>query len=170
MWNLSAVEDLEIDEITREIFEKYKYALTYIGVDFEREDVQDAVASCAYGMEAAFQSTICYWLWKKNNHQQFDYPSAFLIKALAQQWKPINWSDQYLDNPNFKGSCQRWWEEAAVRWGRELRSELIADVAETIGGEEYILLRSGKTLSLNTAKVWGWQRVLKYALTKEVIN
>ncbi|MGK7873673.1 MAG: hypothetical protein AB4426_10300 [Xenococcaceae cyanobacterium] len=163
MWNLSEVDDLEIDSITREIFQKYKYALVYIGVDFSREDVQLAIADCSYGMEEAFQATISYWLWKKKNNQEFEYPSAFLIAALNDQWKPFHWTDEYLDNPNFKSPCQRWWEEAAVAWGTDVRNELVADVAETDSGYEYVLFRSGKTLSLRIAKVWGWQRVLEYA-------
>ena len=82
MWNLEQVADYEIDEVTKEIFNKYKHALAYIGVDFDREDVREAVISCAQGMEGVFQRTIEYWLWTKKNNQQLEYPSAFLIKAL----------------------------------------------------------------------------------------
>lgn len=158
---------MEIDEITQEIFQKYKCALNCIGVNWEREDVQDAVVGCSSGIEEAFQATISYWLWTKKNNQKFEHPSAFLIKALNEQWKPIVWKEENLDNPNFKSPCQRWWEEAASAWGRELRNSLIADVAENNSGYEYIWFRSGGTLSLRLAKRWGWQKVLEYAKVPE---
>jgi hypothetical protein len=167
MLNLSQVSDFEIDEVTQEIFEKYKYALAYIGVDFEREDVQNAVIDCSYGMEEAFQTTISYWIWKQNNNQEFEFPSAFLIAALSNQWKPYDWKDEYLNNPNFKSPSQLWWEEAAVVWGAELRNTLVADVSEDKQGSIKILFLSGKTLSLRTAKAWGWERVLECARGEE---
>lgn len=163
MWNPSQVDYVEIDEITQEIFHLYKYALAYVGVDFDREDVQEAVFNFTYGMEEAFQATISYWVWKKKNNQEFEYPSAFLIDALSEQWKPYGWKDEYLENPNFKSPGQRWWEEAAAVWGASMRNALVADVTENNAGYEYILFFSGKTLSLRTAKVWGWEKVLEYA-------
>ena len=84
MWSLDRVKNSEIDEVTKAIFNKYKHALAYIGVDFDREDVRDAVISCAQGIEGVFQSTIEYWLWTKQNNQKLEYPSAFLIKELTE--------------------------------------------------------------------------------------
>ncbi len=43
MWNLRTLKGFDIDEITIEIFNKYKYALASIGVDFGREDSQYAI-------------------------------------------------------------------------------------------------------------------------------
>jgi hypothetical protein len=114
-------------------------------------------------MEEAFQATISNWVWKKKNNQQLEYPSAFLIAALREQWKPYGWKDEYLENPNFKSPGQRWWEEAAAVWGASVRNALVADATENKAGYEYILFFSGKTLSLRTAKVWGWEKVLEYA-------
>ena len=51
MWNLRNVTYVEIDEVTLGVFDKYKYALAYIGVDLDREDVQDAVIDCNQGTE-----------------------------------------------------------------------------------------------------------------------
>ncbi len=163
MWSLSEVEEVSIDEITQEIFNKYKYALAYIGVNFERSDVQSAIINCFFGMEDAFQATISYWYYVQNNNQKLEYPSAFLIEALNNNWKPKNWREEYLNNPNFKSPCLRWWDEAAQRWGTDVRNSLIADVGEDTYGHERILFRSGEKLSLRVAKVWGWERVLQYA-------
>jgi hypothetical protein len=165
MWNLDRVTDIEIDELVKEIFNQYKYALAYIGIDFEREDVQDALSSCLVGMEEAFQATIDYWFWKRKIQEEFEYPNAFLIKALNEQWKPKNWQDAYLDHPAFKSPCQLWWEEAAEAWGADLRNQLVADVRETENGSEEIVFMSGRTLGLRRAKAWGWQKVLDYALS-----
>jgi hypothetical protein len=163
MWNLSQVWELEIDEAEKDIFNRYKYALAYIGVDFDREDVQDTIVAHLFNLETAFQTTIAYWVWKKKNHEEFEYPNAFFIDALRGQWKPINWKDEYMDNPDLKSPCQRWWEKSASVWGTDVRNQLVADVCETDSGYEYILFRSEKTLPLRMAKVWGWQRVLEYA-------
>lgn len=163
MWSLSEVEEVEIDEITQKIFNKYKYALAYIGVDLDREEVQEAIINCFFGMEEAFKTTISYWYWANKNEQKLEYPSAFLIDAIHNNWKPIEWPDEYLNNPNFKSPCLRWWNEAAFRWGKQVRDSLIADVSEDNYGHERILFRSGEKLSLRIAKVWGWKRVFQYA-------
>lgn len=163
MWNLSQVWDHEIDEAEKEVFNKYKYALAYIGVDFDREDVQDTLVAHLFTLEAACQTTISYWVWKKSNDEELEYPNAFFIDALRGQWKPLNWKDEYMDNPDFKSPCIRWWERSAQVWGTDLRNQLVADVYETDSGSEYILFRTEKTLSLRMAKVWGWQRILEYA-------
>ena len=163
MWSLKEVSEVEVDEITIEIFDKYKYALDYIGVNFSRADVQLAIMNCVFGMEAALQATITYWYYLQNNNQKLEYPSAFLIEALSNNWQPKNWKEEYLDNPNFKSPCLRWWDEAANVWGRDVRNSLIADVSEDEYGHERILFRSGEKLSLRIAKRWGWQKVLEYA-------
>ena len=163
MWSLRSVTDYyEIDDITIEIFDKYKYALAYIGVDFNRDDVREVISSSYYGIEEAFQATIRYWMWKKGKGEEFEHPSAFLIKALSLNWKPIGWSDNYLENPEFKSPCQLWWEEAASQWGREVRDRLVADISENKSGEEYIYFFNGKTLSLRAALNMGFPRVLEY--------
>jgi hypothetical protein len=153
----------ELDEIQREILRKYKTALSYIGVDFSREDVREAIIDTAIGLEAAFQAIISYWRWKQQHNEPLEYPSAFLIKALSNLWQPKDWQEEYLDNPNFKSLGQLWWEEAEEVWGRETRNYWVANFTETDTGEEYILFRSQKTLPLRLARVWGWQRVLDYA-------
>ncbi|MBR8829254.1 MAG: hypothetical protein DSM107014_15375 [Gomphosphaeria aponina SAG 52.96 = DSM 107014] len=158
----------ELDEATKDILRKYKPALSYIGVDFFREDVLDAILNCPAGIEAAFQSTITYWRWKKQQHEKFEYPSAFLVSALHNFWQPYDWEDEYLNDSNFKSAGQVWYSKAAEIWGKEVRDYLVADVAETNDGEEYILFMSGGKLSLKIAQVWGWERVLDYAKSSVV--
>ncbi|WP_013320399.1 hypothetical protein [Gloeothece verrucosa] len=156
----------ELDPPIQEILHCYKPALTYIGVDFSREDVQEAIEYAYDDLEARLQSVIEYWYFLQHKNQQLNYPSACLITALSEGWTPKNWQQEYLDNPNFKSPCLLWWEKAAEVWGQDKRNELVADVSETDDGYEYILFRSGKTLSLKIAQIWGWERVLDYGQAK----
>ena len=148
----------ELDEFELEIFRIYKAALLHIGVDFDREDVQDAIVYCSFNMEDACRSTIEYWHTGKMQH-----PNAFLIKALNEGWKPWRWRDEWLEDPNFKSPCLLWWEEAAFSLGVDKRNALIADVTEDERGKEYVLFTNGETLTLARAKSLGWERLLEYA-------
>lgn len=156
----------ELDEAVQEILRKYKPALSYIGVDFSREDVQKSLLYAYDGIEAVFQSVIEYWYFLQSKSQPLEHPSACLITALSEGWTPNHWKEQYLDNPNFQSPCLLWWEKSALIWGENLRNELVADVTETDNGYEYILFRSGKTLSLRIAQIWGWERLLDYGQGK----
>jgi hypothetical protein len=160
----------DLDEIAREILRKYKPALNHIGVDFNREDVIEAIVNCYFGLEEAFQATIDYWMWKQQLEEKLEYPNAFLIKAINGNWKPKAWQDKHLNNPNFKSNCQLWWEEAEKIWGKELRDRLVADVSETDSGYEYILFFSGRELFLNIAKLRDWEWILDYARSSDKIE
>lgn len=156
----------ELDTEIKEILNQYKDALRYIGVDFAREDVQEALLSSYEGLESALQSVIAYWYQLQKKNQTLEYPSACLIAALSEGWQPVQWKPEYLDNPNFKSSCIIWWEKAAEVWGESIRNQLVADVIETDQGYEYILFTSGLILPLNLAQIWGWEKVLDYANSK----
>ena len=148
----------KLDEFEFEVFRIYKKALLHIGVNFDREDVLDAIVYCSFNMEDAFRSTIEYWYTGK-----MQYPSAFLISALNEGWKPRRWRDEWLEDPNFKSPCLLWWEEAAFGLGVGKRNALIADVTEDERGKEYVLFTNGKTITLARAKSLGWERLLEYA-------
>ena len=154
-------DDFEI-EIKEEIFSKYKYALAYIGVDFMREDVQEALLNCVDGFEDAICATIAYWYWIAENSQPF-YANATLIQAIAQRWNSRYWKDEYLDNPNFISPSSAWWEQAGRIWGTDLRNQTIADI-----NEDYILFRTGQRVSLSVATRWGWERLREYALEQQL--
>lgn len=152
----------ELDDIEQEIYRRYKYALRYIGVDFSRPDIQEAILACNSGMEAAFQAVISYWLYKQKKGEKI-YPSAALIESLKEQWQPFAWRDEYLNDPRFKSPGMIWWEEAGEIWGVDIRNQLVADVNETNQGDEFILFKNGKKISLAIARTRGWQWVLNYA-------
>lgn len=152
----------DLDEIEKEIYHKYKPALQYIGVDFNREDVQTAIINCYSGMESAFQAIISYWFYKRQNKEKI-YPSAALIEALNNSWQPFNWHDEYLQDSRFKSLCLVCWEEIAEVWGENLRNELIADIYESNNGEVYIQFKNQDKISLTIAELRGWDWVLNYA-------
>lgn len=152
----------ELDEFGLEVFRIYKQALLHIGVNFDREDVQNAIVYCSFNMEDAFRRTIEYWRTGK-----MQYPSAFLISALNEGWKPYRWDDQWLEDPDLKNACLKWWDEAEVGL-RGYRNVMIADVTEDSHGE-YILFTNGRTMSLATAKSIGWERLLDYASQQGII-
>lgn len=151
---------MNFEDYQLEIFQIYKNALIYIGVNFSREDVQEALESCHEGMENAFKATIAYWKHKK---ETLEYPTAFLIQALYEKWKPYEWQPEWLLDQRFKNACQKWWDDCEFYWGSEWRNSLVADVVENPQGADYILFINGKTLRLSTAESWGWQKVLDYA-------
>lgn len=154
---------MNLEDYQKEIFQKYKYALIHIGVDFGRQDVQEALETCHNGLEDALKATISYWKWKK---ETLEYPSAFFIEALKNTWRPYEWHDHWMLDPNFKSLTQKYWEETEISWGRNLRNSLIADVVEDEQRGNYIVFTNGKILKLSIAIKWGWQKVLEYAQTK----
>jgi hypothetical protein len=151
-------------EIKEEIFQNYKYALAYIGIDFYREDVQEAILNCNDGFEDIIRAVIAYWYWLQSRNEKLEYPSACLIQAIQELWKPKNWQDEYLDNPQFKNPCLIFWERAGLMWGEELRNQLISDVNEDENGNEYILFTSGKKLSFSIALDWDWEKIKEYGM------
>ncbi|HAG84563.1 MAG TPA: hypothetical protein DCL61_26280 [Cyanobacteria bacterium UBA12227] len=153
-------EELEAKD---EIFNKYKYALAYIGVDFSQEDVQEALLYCVDGFEDALRATIAYWYWLEEHSRPF-YPNSCLIQAISECWDSRYWNDCYLDNPNFKSSCEIFWEEAGKAWGTDFRNQFIADVNSDDKGFEYVMFCNEKTISLAVAKRLGWERLKDYAL------
>ena len=156
----------ELGETEKEIYLKYRTALKYIGVDFAREDVREAILNCYVGLEAGFQAVIAYWIYKMQ-HKERIYPNATLIEAIKERWQPFGWQDRYLKDSRFKSPVLIWWEDAGEIWGANIRNQLIADVNETEAGEEYILLKTGEKIPLRIAKLRGWDWMLDYARSQQ---
>lgn len=149
----------ELDEIALETFRIYRHALCHIGVDFQREDVQEAIIRYYFNMEDAFRAMISYW----RQGRTIEYPNTFLIAALTNPWKGLPWQDEWLEDPELKNPCLKWWDDAAIYLGH-YRNSMIADVTEDKHGNEYILFTNGKTMRLETAQRIGWERVLQYCI------
>ncbi|MBF2067020.1 MAG: hypothetical protein IGS39_21785 [Calothrix sp. C42_A2020_038] len=154
----------EEDSIEYDIFKQYERALIALGIDFDREDVQDALLACTHGLEDALRRTIEYILWLKE-HDREVFANAILVQALQNQWKPKNWQPGYFDKPDLQSIGQKWWNGAAKIWGWDIRNQLIADVCYE-NGKELIKFMNGKSLLVETAWRWGWERVRDYATSK----
>lgn len=152
-----------MDEFVKEIFLKYKQGLSYIGVDFSREEIREAISLCACDLEAKFQAVIEYWYRLKAKGEQLEHPTACLLAALHEEWKPYNWQNSYLDNPKFKSQGQLWWEECAEVWGKDIRDRLVADVKDYLWSDACIFFTNESTMSLLQAKKIGWEQTLDYA-------
>ena len=151
----------EKDSIEYEIFNKYRPALSTLGVRFSREDIIDALTGCSWGLEDALKATISYILWLQEQKQEIR-PSIILVKALNEKWKPRIWQDEYLNRSILKSQGQKWWEGAAKIWGYDKRNQLVADIIYD-KGKEYIVFINGKEMLIETAWQWGWERVFDYA-------
>jgi hypothetical protein len=152
-----------MNEIESKIFRTYQPGLSYIGVDFSQPEIQEAISLCYSDLEAKFQAVIAYWYWKKSQGEKIENPTACLLTAFREEWKPYNWKSSYLDNPNFKTQGQLWWEECAEVWGRDLRNQLVADVKDYLWSDSCIFFTNGYKMSLSQAKNIGWDKTLKYA-------
>jgi hypothetical protein len=151
----------EEDSIEYELFKQYERPLIALGVNFNNPDVCDALEGCTHGLEDAFRSAIEYILWLKE-HDKEVFPNAVLISALQRQWKPSHWDSGYFDKPDLQSIGQKWWNGAAKMWGWDIRNQLIADVRYE-NGKEIILFINGRSLLVETAWRWGWERVREYA-------
>ncbi len=149
-------------EIKQEIFDKYKYALLVIGVDFSEESIQEALINCNNGFEDALRATIAYWYWLRNKGETF-YANACLLAAIHNTWNSYYWRDEYLDNPDFKNPRELFWEDAAKHLGYDLRNQAIIDIKERDDGDIYILFCSSACLRLTQAQRNGWSWLKQYA-------
>ncbi|MBD1838867.1 hypothetical protein [Coleofasciculus sp. FACHB-501] len=152
-----------MDQDILTILRQYQAALIFIGVDFSREDVQEALQETFDGFEDALMAVISYWRW---NEEKLDYPSRVLVDALQKKWKPKKWDHGWMQDPRFIPPGQRWWKEAELRMGYELRNRLIVDVVDNSPSSSslgYIVFRNKETLSLEVANRLGWERLIEYA-------
>ncbi len=152
-----------MDQDILTILRQYQAALIFIGIDFSREDVQEALQETFDGFEDALMAVISYWKWKK---EKLEYPSRVLIDALQEGWKPFDWDDRWMQDPRFVPPSQKWWKEAELWMGRDLRNWLIIDVVDnppSYSSLGYIVFRNKETLSFETAKRLSWEELIEYA-------
>lgn len=149
------------DSVEYEVFKQYERTLIAIGVNFSREDVQDALEVSTYGLEDAFRATISYVIWLQQENKEV-LADAILLNALSNRWKPRYWSDDFLNLEQFKSQGQKWYESAAKVWGYDARNQLVSDVFLD-GGKEFIKFANGKEMLVDIAWKRGWEDVRAYA-------
>jgi hypothetical protein len=149
------------DSIEYEVFKQYERTLIAIGVNFSREDVQDALEGCTYGLEDRLRATISYAIWLQEQNKEV-LADAILLNALSNQWKPRYWSDDFLNLEQFQSQGQKWYESAAKVWGFDVRNQLVSDVFLD-EGKEFIRFANGKEMLVNEAWKRGWEKVRAFA-------
>lgn len=147
----------------QEIFQKYKYALFAIGVDFSSELIIEAIENCSQDLESKFQVLISYWCWLQTQGKEIDNPNTFLLKAFSQSWKPIDWKDEILDRDEFKSPAEKWWNKARHV---DILKNLVVDVQNDIwsGGKVIFGTPSGRlfTIGLSRIEHMTWSEIIEY--------
>ena len=152
-----------LGEVESEIFQKYKNALVAIGVDLTDESVTDLIEGCCQNLEPKFQAIVSYWYWLQNQGREIGNANQLLIDAFTNNWTPIQWQDNFLDNPNFKSPAQKWWSMARRI---DVLKNLIVDVQDNFwsGGKIIFVDPAGDTWSmdLDRANDMTWSQLLNY--------
>ena len=152
-----------MDEVAREIYLKYKYALIGIGVDLSNYDVINCIESCNYDLETRFQAIIAYWYWLKENKKERINPDQILINAFYREWKPIGWKEEFINNERFKSPARKWWDEARKV---DILNSLIIDVVDNFwsGGKIVFQDPNGEpwTMDLERAMDMNWHDILEH--------
>ena len=146
------------------IFLKYKNALVGIGVDLTNELVIDFIEGCSYDLEARFQAIISYWYWLQTQKREIIEPNQLLIQAFYQQWKPIAWKDEYLNNDEFKSPAEKWWNKARQV---DILKNLVIDVKDNFWSGGKIIFHHPYdepwTMDLDIAMDRSWQQIIAHS-------
>lgn len=161
------------DYVENEIFLKYRNALVAIGVDLTNDEVVDYITGCNQDLEARFQAIISYWYWLGTQERAVIEPDRLLIKAFYQQWKPIEWKDEYLIHPEFKSPAEKWWDKASQI---DVLKNLIIDVKDNYWSGGRIIFNHPYdepwTMDLDRARDMTWEQIiaLYQRVTRTVIE
>lgn len=86
------------------IFLLYKPSLQAIGVDFERDDIDDYLKMCSFDLENKLRAIIAWYIYLLANNKHLPDPNQIFIQAFQEQWKPRYWQDKYLQQLTTQGS------------------------------------------------------------------
>lgn len=122
-----------VDDVIIEIFDKYKWGLKRLEVEFSQE-LLETIVYCSFNLEGALIAFCAWTLWKKESGERFssDKLTTILIDALKQGWIPTEFQENYLkqhadilENPR-----NLIWRKAAEILGDDLRNQTISDITE----------------------------------------
>jgi len=122
-----------IDDVTVEIFNQYKWALSRLGINFDQE-ILEKIVYCSSNLEGCFQA-FCGWVLRlQENGEKLGKETLreTLLKALKENWQPTDFQKQIIKKYQylFTESQYFFWEKAKEILGYALREELIADILE----------------------------------------
>lgn len=135
-----------IDEETVEIFDRYKWTLESLGVNFT-EEIGEIIIAYSYNLEASLRAFCAWILWKKQQGEEFtkENVTQILIDAIKSRWIPTEFQEKILNKNSYILENPRnfIWKQAAKILGYELRNQSILDITE----EGKIIFRDNLNLS-----------------------
>ncbi|MGK7957947.1 MAG: hypothetical protein AB4063_22235 [Crocosphaera sp.] len=86
-----------------------------------------------------------------------------LIQAFYQQWKPIGWKEEFLDNNDFKSPAEKWWDKASQV---DILKSLIVDVKDNFWSGGTIIFKDPNgepwTMDLERAMDMSWEEIIEH--------
>ena len=135
-----------IDEGTVEIFDRYKWGLESLGVNFT-EEVGEIIVAYSYNLENPLRAFCAWILRRKQQGENFtkENVTQILIDALKSGWIPTEFQEKFsLKNSNILENPRNLiWERCAKILDYDLRNQAILDITE----EGEIIFRENLTLS-----------------------
>jgi hypothetical protein len=142
-----------IDDETVEIFDRYKWGLESLGVNFT-EEVGEIIVACSYNLENSLRAFCAWILRRKQQGEKFteENVTQILIDAIKSGWIPTEFQEKFLSkNSNILENPRNLiWERSAKILGYDLRNQAVFDVTE----EGKIIFRENLTLSDDD-----WQKI-----------
>lgn len=137
-----------IDDGIVEIFDKYKWGLIRIGVDFSQE-LLDMIVSCSFDLENILIA-FCGWILSRNDlgeNLSGEVLKDTLMDALREGWIPTKYQQQCLNKNHaiLESPQEMIWAAIATILGNNLRNKLILDVTNN----REILFRNNLTLTVD---------------------
>lgn len=135
-----------IDDETVEVFDRYKWGLEELGVNFT-EEVGEIIVACSYNLENSLRAFCAWILRRKQQGEKFtdENVTQILIEALKSGWIPTKFQEKFLSkNSNILENPRNLiWERCAKILGYDLRNQSILDITE----EGKIIFRENLNLS-----------------------
>ncbi|WP_035798270.1 hypothetical protein [Crocosphaera chwakensis] len=124
-----------VDDGVIEIFDRYKWGLRRLGVNFS-QDLLETIIYCSHNLENTLMAFCSWVLWLKSKGEKTnpEILSETLIQALKSDrgWIPYDYQKDFLEqNLDLLESPQVFlWKVAEQQLGESLRNRAIADISE----------------------------------------
>jgi hypothetical protein len=124
-----------IDDVVVEIFDKYKWGLRRLGINFSQE-LLETIVYCPNNLEGTLMAFSSWVLWLKSKGETSDphILSETLINALRSEsgWIPSDSQKYFLQQHSeiLESPKISIWKAAAKYLGEELRNRVMVDISE----------------------------------------
>ncbi|ACB52099.1 conserved hypothetical protein [Crocosphaera subtropica ATCC 51142] len=124
-----------VDDGVVEIFDRYKWGLRRLGVNFS-QDLLETIVYCPHNLENTFMAFCSWVLWLKSKGEKTnpEILSETLMQALKSDrgWIPYDYQKDFLaQHLDILESPQlSLWKAAGQQLGERLRNRIISDISE----------------------------------------